>query len=127
VILIDTSSLIDSLCAPHRSLPTLRRLIAAGEEIALSSLVYYEWLRGPRTAQQLEDQELLLPRERLLGFGAAEAALAAELYLQVPRARGREIDLAIAAVALTHDAALWTLNPEDFRDIPRLELVEATD
>jgi len=32
------------------------------------------------------------------------------------------IDLAIAACALTHEAALWTLNPEDFRDIPGLRL-----
>lgn len=24
--------------------------------------------------------------------------------------------------AITHDAALWTMNPQDFRDIPGLEL-----
>jgi len=32
------------------------------------------------------------------------------------------VDLAIAACAMTHDAALWTLNMEDFADIPGLEL-----
>jgi predicted nucleic acid-binding protein len=46
------------------------------------------------------------------------------LYRKVPRPRGREIDLAIAACALTQDAALWTLNPSDFADIPGLELVD---
>jgi len=37
--------------------------------------------------------------------------------------RERKLDLAIAATAILHDAALWTLNPRDFADIPRLRLV----
>jgi predicted nucleic acid-binding protein len=41
----------------------------------------------------------------------------------VRRPRGREIDLAIAATAIVHDAALWTLNPRDFADVPRLRLI----
>lgn len=55
-------------------------------------------------------------------FGAEEAALAAQLYRTVRRARGREIDLAVAACALTHGAAFWTLNAQDFGDIPDLTL-----
>jgi predicted nucleic acid-binding protein len=39
----------------------------------------------------------------------------------VKRPRGREIDLAIAAHAISRDARLWTLNPNDFDDIPGLE------
>lgn len=112
MILIDTSALIDSLCEPHRSLPTLRELVSAGEEIALASLVFYDWLRGPRTRQQLKDQETILPRERLIAFGASEAEVAADLYRVIPRARGREIEIAIAAIAISHDARLWTLNRE---------------
>jgi len=38
------------------------------------------------------------------------------------RGRGREVDLAIAACALTLGARLWTLNPRDFRDIEGLDL-----
>ena len=30
--------------------------------------------------------------------------------------------VAIAACAIEHGAALWTLNPEDFQDIPGLTL-----
>jgi len=48
---------------------------------------------------------------------------ASELYRRVQRARGREIDLAIAAHAITQDATLWTLNEKDFEDIPGLVLV----
>src|SRR5437762_2218297 len=90
----------------------------------LSAIVLYEWLRGPRRPGELNDQELLFPRDGAVSFGAAEAARAARLYTQVTRARGREIDLAIAACAIAHGASLWTLNREDFADIPDLVLAD---
>ena len=98
-------------------------LLRAGEQIQISSLVLYEWLRGPRTSQELLQQEQVFPREEAVVFGPEEAARAADLYKRVPRARTREVDLAIAATAIVRDAALWTLSPEDFRDIPELKLV----
>ena len=61
-------------------------------------IVLYEWLRGPRTVAELRVQEELFPR-------------------------GRDLDLAVAACALVHEAALWTLNPKDFIDVPGLKLV----
>ena len=48
--------------------------------------------------------------------------MAARLYARVRRARGREIDLAIAACAIVHEASLWTLNRSDFADISGLTL-----
>lgn len=123
MIVIDTSALVDSLCMPRRSLAALEMLVASHEEIVLSSLVLYEWLRGPRTRQEILDQEKFLPRDQAIPFGAREAAHAADLYKQVTRARSREIDLAIAATAIARNAPLWTLNPEDFKDIPNLKLV----
>ena len=89
----------------------------------LSTIVLYEWLRGPRTRGELAAQEELFPSEAAVAFGAAEAALASRIYKQVPRARGREIDLAVAACAIASGGGIWTLNPNDFRDIPDLRLV----
>jgi predicted nucleic acid-binding protein len=86
-------------------------------------MVLYEWLRGPRLPEELRFQERLFPREQAIPFGAREAALAANLYKRVPRARGREIDLAIAATAIVRDATVWTLNPSDFKDIDDLKLM----
>ncbi len=123
MIVVDTSALIDSLCEPRRSFDRLEELVASGQILAIPTLVLYEWLRGPRTTEQLMDQEALLPRERAVPFGPVEAARAAQLYKAVRRARGREIDLAIAATAIVRDGALWTLNTSDFVDIPGLSLV----
>jgi predicted nucleic acid-binding protein len=120
VILLHTSVLIDGLCGHRRSAPALRSAVERGERLVLSSLVLYEWLRGPRTTEEVADQEALLPREGALPFGPVEASRAAELYRTVKSARGRETDLAIAACALSWEAELWTLNVDDFRGIPGL-------
>ena len=125
MIVLDTSVLVDALTGPRRSAPALRRAIADGERILLPSLVLFEWLRGPRRAEELAAQEALFPASAAVLFGPAEAARAAQLYFQLPRPRGREIDLAIAACALILDARLWTLNPRDFRDLAGLQLYPA--
>jgi len=122
LIILDTSVIIDSLTGPKRSAGVLRRWIAGGERLLVPALVLYEWLRGPRLQEELAAQEALFPGRLALPFGPLEAAVAAELYRAVRRPRGRELDLAIAACAITRDAELWTLNGEDFRDLPGLRL-----
>jgi predicted nucleic acid-binding protein len=126
VIVLDTSVLIDALTGPRRSAARLRRAIEQGERIVLPSLVLYEWLRGPRHPEELAAQEALFPASAALPFGPAEAARAAQLYVSLPRPRGHEIDLALAACTLMLGARLWTLNPRDFRDLPGLELYTAS-
>ena len=123
MIHLDTCVLVDALTGPRRSAPALRALIEEGERISFSALVLYEWLRGPRHAEELRVQEALFPDIQAALFGRADAALASELFRLVRRPRGRELDIAIAATAIVHDAVLWTLNPRDFADIPRLRLL----
>ena len=122
MIALDTSILVDSFSGPKRSAAALRSAFASGERIALPSLVLYEWLRGPRRVEELEAQEELLPSSEALPFGSDEASLAADLYRMMQRARGRELDLAIAATAIRHRAMIWTLEESDFADIPELDL-----
>ncbi len=123
IVHVDTSALVDALTGPRRSLDTLIALTREGHRLMLSTIVLYEWLRGPRTRVELEAQEELFPTEAAVPFAVAEAVVAARLYAQVPRARGREIDLAVAACALVAGGAIWTLNPNDFRDIPDLRVL----
>lgn len=122
MIHLDTAILIDALTGPRRSASGLRAIIERGERAVIATLVLYEWLRGPRRPEELEIQEALFPRTGAVPFGIEEAAVAADLYRRMKRPRGRDVDLAIAACALTHGARLWTLHPGDFADIPGLEL-----
>ena len=62
------------------------------------------------------------PRPFCSDRASVEAEIAAKLYRQISRPRGREMDLAIAACAIAFEIPLWTLNRKDFADIPGLKL-----
>jgi predicted nucleic acid-binding protein len=125
MIHLDTSALIAALTGPRPAAPALRSWISDGERLGVSTLVLYEWWRGPRSPQELADQETMLPAAGAVPFTRREAELAAVVYRRLKRPRQRELDIAIAACAIANGAALWTLNPRDFRDIPGLELAGA--
>ena len=120
---LDTSALVGALAGPREVYDRLHGFIGESHRIQLSTIVLYEWLRGPRTVNELRVQEELFPDTQAVPFDAAAARHAAALYTQLPRPRGRDLDIAIAGCALAHDAALWTLNPRDFSDVPGLKLV----
>ena len=120
---LDTSALVGALAGPPEASDRLHGFVMERHRVQLSAIVLYEWLRGPRTVNELRLQEELFPRAQAVPFGTEAAAQAATLYAQLPRAGGRDLDIAIAACALVHDAALWTLNPADFSDVPGLKLV----
>ena len=122
MILLDTSTLVDAFCGQRRLAPALRETLAEGHRIRLPALVLYEWLRGPRLEVELEAQGTLFPPAEVVPFGPTEAKRAAFLYSGLKRARGREIDIAVAATALAREATIWTLNKRDFDDIPGLTL-----
>ncbi len=121
MIVLDTSVLVEALGGGTMA-GELRAAFEEGQRILLPTLVLYEWLRGPRRPEELAAQEALFPAETAIPFAPPEAARAAELYRVLPRPRGREVDLAIAACALSWGGALWTLNRADFQDVPGLEL-----
>jgi predicted nucleic acid-binding protein len=123
IIHLDTSALVDALAGQRPSLDRLLSFVEAGHRLNLSAPALYEWLRGPRTLEELQDQETLLPRRAVVPLDTEAAATAASLYAELDNVRSREMDLAIAACAITNEAALWTLSEEDFRDIPGLKLV----
>lgn len=97
MIVLDTSVLIEALGAGGKLREPFRQVIADGHRMVLPALVLYEWLRGPRVPEELAAQEALLPSGDALPFSDVEARIAAKLYGEVKRARGREMDLAVAA------------------------------
>jgi predicted nucleic acid-binding protein len=122
IVHLDTSVLVAALLPNGASREPLRALVRAGDKPTTSTIVLYEWLRGPRTAAELELRHAVLPDEQIVAFGMDEAARAAHLYRALARTRSREADIAIAACAIERGAALWTLNVNDFKDIPDLKL-----
>lgn len=125
MILVDTSILVDAFTGPRDLLASLTGTVRLGERLGVPALVLYEYLRGPRSEAEITYQKRVFPAHTALPFGPAEAVIAARLYRTLARPRQREIDIAIAATALAHEAALWTVNTPDFRDIPGLRLYEA--
>ena len=124
LIHLDTSILIDAFTGSRRSMAALRRTTAAREVVTFSTLVLYEWLRGPRTLEEREAVDGFFASDSVAVFGSREAERAAGLYGKVKRARQRQADLAIAACAIEQNARLWTLNRADFDDVPGLSLYE---
>jgi predicted nucleic acid-binding protein len=125
VILFDTSVIVDCLTGSRQSLPGQVRAEDRGERLILCTIVLYEWLRGPRSPEEIESQEMFFPAASAVPYETEDARLSATLYRSVKRARSREADIAIAACAIRHEAALWTLNNADFADIPGLRLYQA--
>jgi predicted nucleic acid-binding protein len=122
MIVLDTSTVIQSLSGTKTGAQRLRAVIEQGERLLLPTLVLYEWLRGPRVPAELAAQEALFPSENAVVYGPREAAVSAQLYKSLGHPRGREIDLAIASFAIVREAHLWTVNAQDFKDIPQLRL-----
>jgi predicted nucleic acid-binding protein len=81
--------------------------------VHLDTSVLVDALIGPRRSAAA------LERTVAQGYVIARAA---SLYRGLKRARGRDMDIAIAACALEHGASLWTLSLDDFRDMAGLEL-----
>jgi predicted nucleic acid-binding protein len=54
-------------------------------------------------------------QSRIVPFGQAEAALAAELFNKTGRRRGSRFDCLIAATAMLQQAGLATVSQSDFK------------
>jgi predicted nucleic acid-binding protein len=122
LIHLDTSLLVDAFTGARRSLARLRAATAKGDVVSISSIVLYEWLRGPRTEDERKDVDAFFELDQMALFGRREAERAAGLYGRVKGARQRQADLAIAACAIEVGASVWTLNRSDFEDVPGLTL-----
>lgn len=122
LIHLDTSVLVDSFAGVRQSMPALLTATRDGEVVTFSTLVLYEWLRGPRKGGELEAVERFFAGEFLPALGEREAKTAAALYRSLTASRRRHADIAIAACAIENGAAVWTLNPKDFEDVPGLTL-----
>jgi predicted nucleic acid-binding protein len=113
LILLDTSFLIRALVAGSAQDRQLRRWLAAGEQIGISSIAWAEFLCGPVQPAMIEVVRRFVTV--LVAFDEDDAQLAAQLFNGSGRRRGSLADCMIAASAIRARAPLATTNAADFR------------
>lgn len=87
--------------------------ILDGEPVAVCSVVWYEFLSGPVTEDEIRLAKAFIG-ERVVPIGEAEAERAAKLYNQTGRRRQHRTDTLIAATAMVAGARFVTYNRGDF-------------
>jgi predicted nucleic acid-binding protein len=112
MIHLDTSFLIRALVRGSRQERLLLQWLDGPDPVAVSALVWAEFLCGPVSAELTELARRLLGDS--VAVGGAEAERAAQLFNDAGRRRGSLVDCLIAAVALEAGARLATENPRDF-------------
>jgi predicted nucleic acid-binding protein len=113
MIHLDTNYIIGLVTVHSPLKPVLNGWLQAGETLAVSAVVWSEFLTGPVTQQQVRDASAIL-ESRVVVFGVFEAAMAARLFNQTGRKRGTRTDCFIAATAICARVPLATNNQKHF-------------
>lgn len=119
---LDTDFLVHALSVngPERS--RLAELTQSDEEIRMSAVAWYEFARGPRTAEQLAVAHSFFSAEGIIPFTEELADTAADVFRRCGSPRKRAADIAIGVTAASLGATLLTRNGRDFDGVPSLEL-----
>ncbi|MGH8629611.1 MAG: type II toxin-antitoxin system VapC family toxin [Burkholderiales bacterium] len=113
MIHLDTNALI-ALPQWTREDHFLIKRVEAGESVAVSAIVWYEFLCGPVDDTEIRLAEAFIER-RIVTVDADHASCAAELFNRAGRKRVLRTDALIAAVALRAGAEFLTANVQDFQ------------
>jgi predicted nucleic acid-binding protein len=124
---IDNDVLVHACAAAS---PERRRLLAlvdaVGVDLGMSAVAWYEFCRGPRTAEQLALARAFLGDEGIAPFDDLAATRSGDVFRLLGSPRQRGSDIAIGVTAVLAEAVLLTRNRQDFADIPDLvvEVIE---
>lgn len=122
---LDTDFLVYALSVRGPERKKLDELARSETEIEISAVAWYEFSRGPRTAEQLAVARSLFGSDGIVPFSEGLAAAAAEVFRSLGSPRKRAADIAIGVTAAAAGAALLTRNAKDFARIPGLKLEAA--
>lgn len=117
---LDTCFLIRALVPGTDADRRLREWLRAGRQLCMDTVAWTEFLCGPVQPDERRLAEQVVTER--VGFSAADASRAAEFFNATGRRRGTLADCMIAAAAVGRDAALVTLNQDDFRCFAELGL-----
>jgi predicted nucleic acid-binding protein len=123
MIHFDTNFLIQATVAGSPAHLQFRGWASTQEILAISSIVWAEFLCGPLDAKGESLARQIFPSPE--PFLSADAALAANLFNQTGRRSRSLADCMIAAVAIRSGAKLATINTTDFQPFNKHGLVLA--
>ncbi|SFT41322.1 hypothetical protein SAMN04489724_0647 [Algoriphagus locisalis] len=124
IILLDTGILIDYFRKKDKENSILYQLSLEKYEFKVATITQYEVLLGANDSQVNFWKELF-GRVKILSFDEQAAITASNIYKQL-KVENKLIDIAdilIAAIAMTNQIALATLNSKHFNRISKLELL----
>lgn len=122
VVHLDTDFLVYALGSAGPERARLLELAEADCELQISAIAWYEYSRGPRTAEILGVARTFFPEHGIIPFSEDLALRAAEVFRMLGSPRKRAADIAIGVTAATMGATLMTRNRRDFAGIPELAL-----
>jgi len=122
---LDTDFLVYALSQRGPEWTRVQALADSDAVIEMSAIAWYEFTRGPRSAEQLAVARTFLGDEGVIPFDETLAERAAEVFRRLGSPRARAADIAIGVTAARVAATLLTRNARDFDGIEELT-VEAT-
>ena len=119
---VDTDFLIYALAVNGPERDRLTGLADSEAVIEISAVAWYEFVRGPRTAEQLAVARSFFSEEGVIPFSEELADLAGDVFRRRGSPRRHAADIAIGVTAASAGATLLTRNVGDFSGIPKLSL-----
>ena len=119
---IDADFLVHALGSRGSAWRRLRKLNEEDVELEISAIAWYEFVRGPRSPEQIAVARSLFQEEAVIAFSEAHAEHAADVFRLLGSPRRRAADIAIGVTAIDRDAALLTGNSRDYSGIDGLVL-----
>lgn len=119
---LDTDFLVYALAVAGPERRRLLEVAESGRPIEMSAVAWYEFSRGPRTAEQLATARALFTDDGIVPLSEPLATASAEVFRQLGSPRRRAADIAIGVTAALRGATLLSRNTRDFAGIPGLDL-----
>jgi predicted nucleic acid-binding protein len=119
---LDTDFLIYAVTVRGVERDRLQLLARSDAILEVSALAWYEFCRGPRTAEQIAVARNLFGEDGIVALTEAFAVVAGDEFRKLGSPRRRAADVAIGVVARECGATLVTRNRADFHGIDGLVL-----
>lgn len=110
---LDTNLLIALSAGEHTSIRRVEQWLSSGKRLAVSAVVWTEFLSGPLEEEQLDRIKTLI--DEVIPFDEEQAILAAALFNHAGRSKALRIDTMIAAAAIASKAPLASENSADMK------------